>query len=77
MLQTLGDQATAVKSVAFSPDNKILMLALNNSTIKVYNTSLSILRQVLKGYINIVRELIFLLNSRKLMLVLNNNIIKL
>lgn len=77
MLQTLEDPVEAISTVTFSRDSKILALVLKDSIIKLYNAGLGAVRQILQGYIDIIRIVFFLLNSRILVLALNNNTIKL
>ncbi|PTB47309.1 hypothetical protein M431DRAFT_102560, partial [Trichoderma harzianum CBS 226.95] len=76
---TLKGYNNLVSFVVFLPDGQRLTLALYNRTVKVWDVSLGICLQTLKGRNSGVRgvtSVVFLPNGQRLALALRNSIVK-
>jgi WD40 repeat protein len=75
-LQTLEGHSSAVTSVAFSPDSKLLMSGSYDTTIKIWDAATGSFQQIFENYLNLIISIVFLFDSKLLILILNNKTVK-
>ncbi|PQE03932.1 vegetative incompatibility HET-E-1 protein [Rutstroemia sp. NJR-2017a BVV2] len=66
VLQTLEGHSSAVNSVAFSPDSKLLASASSDETVKIWDAATGTLQQTLEGHSAGVRAIAFSPDSKLL-----------